>query len=296
MTLGKESKAQAQGKAKPGCVPLEPLRFNFKPRALRLLLAALADPGPASRSAWSLRSGVRAGHLSETMAELSGARAIDVKLEAEGIKILVQPVEFWRERPICRRDVWIESWANVARQSRLDLVSEAPGLTDALANVARGSANVDPGLAADVAGRVSESVNDSVNNSLPKLGSPPQNGEIPQNGERPSTTRAGRHVKRNDVLKENVGTFNAEDSVNNLRERVRQFVGDRDWSRYWSAPRWSRIFDEPERAALLDGALSYLKAGIADGSVRIRLNNGAALWEEFGRAERERLKAITQRT
>lgn len=274
----------------------EVLRFNFKPRGLRLVLAAMADPGPSSHFNWSLRSGIGTRHLAEIISQLIDLGIIAAQPAAEGMKLLVQPVEFWRERPICRRDVWIQAWANVARQTRLDLVTEWDGLPEALANAARANVAGDPEAAYVAGGKVDK----TVNKSLPESGTPrfgeqsPRFGEqkVPESGS-PCTTRAG-DVKRNDVTvryvpSADVGTFN-ETNGEQLRQRVREFVGHRDWERFWAQPRWCRIFEEPERAALLDGALRFLLAGIADGSVRIRVAAGAALWEQFGRMERERMK------
>lgn len=113
---------------------IEPLRFNLKPNVLRLVLAAAADPGPASRKAWSVRAGVPLNHLRPALEEAMRIGALAVSPEAEGLRLLVQPVAMWRERELVGAADWAAAWSN-GRQHKLDLATEAQTLTEALAEV-----------------------------------------------------------------------------------------------------------------------------------------------------------------
>lgn len=111
---------------------LELLRFGWTPNQLKLLLVALADAGPVERRVWVARSGVPRNHLAAVLAEcerLGGAR---VNPSVEGLAIHVQPVEFWRVTPLMERAEWAVAWRGVV-QERLQLPTEMPGLTEALA-------------------------------------------------------------------------------------------------------------------------------------------------------------------
>ncbi len=298
-----ESIPQKQAKIKAF---LEVLRYNWKPTAMQLLLAALGHGGPSSRRNWSIRSGIPAQHLGGVIHELQMGGAIHAEVNDEGIKILVQPIEFWRERQLCRRDVWSVAWADAARQTRLDLVTEADGLWEALSDIgpvpAEQTADVveerRDAAAAPVQLTGAMPVNNPVNKSPPEI-RVPEIGEktsrisgenLPNFGsamEVPCTTRAP-DVKRYDVLKGTFRTYNVDSDCEQLRDRVQAFVGDRDYERYYGRPCWCWLFEDPA-ASQLERALRYLTAGIAEGAIRIRKSPGAALWEQFGRLQREEI-------
>lgn len=100
---------------------------------LRLLIAALRDSGPCSVKTWADRSGIRENHVLTIIRMAEGQQAIKSVTGPEGIRLLVQPESFWRERPLTTPARWAESWARMAAQTRLDLVTERPGLNEMLA-------------------------------------------------------------------------------------------------------------------------------------------------------------------
>lgn len=113
---------------------LDLLRFNWKPSVIRLALAALADAGPVARRVWVVRSGLPPNHFAPTLEEARRLGLLVAECPAEGLRLLVQPVEFWKERPLAGAEDFARAWARaVAEQRRLPLATEMPTLPDALA-------------------------------------------------------------------------------------------------------------------------------------------------------------------
>lgn len=112
---------------------LELLRFNWKPSVIRLALAALADAGPVPRRVWVVRSGLPANHFASALAEAQRLGVLVVEIPAEGLKLLVQPVAFWKERPLTGAEEFARAWSGAAVQGRMSLGTEMPSLSEALA-------------------------------------------------------------------------------------------------------------------------------------------------------------------
>lgn len=109
------------------------LRFNWKPSLVRLGLAAAADAGPCDVRTWAARSGVPRNHVLESAREGARLGLFAIECLPEGLRLVLQPAEFWRERELCERGEWAAAWGATGRsQARLGLVTEAPGLADAL--------------------------------------------------------------------------------------------------------------------------------------------------------------------
>ncbi len=100
---------------------------------IRLALAALVDAGPVSRRVWVVRSGLPANHFSAALQEAQRLGLLVVEVPAEGLRLLVQPVAFWRERPLTDAAEFQRAWQAVAVQGRMGLGTEMPSLADALA-------------------------------------------------------------------------------------------------------------------------------------------------------------------
>jgi hypothetical protein len=66
--------------------------------------------------------------------------------------------------------------------------------------------------------------------------------------------------------------------VDGIRERVRHFVGENDWHRFWA--RAGYLWENVDRVRSLENSLDYLAAGVKTGEVNIRSTNGAALWSQ----------------
>ena len=113
---------------------LELLRFKWKPQALRLLVAALAEAGPASRARWVVRSGIPGNHLIAVMQEVQRLGGCKLELSEDGIAVHVQPVSFWRVTPLVEAQEWAQSWGGIGT-TKLDLATEARTLADALSSV-----------------------------------------------------------------------------------------------------------------------------------------------------------------
>jgi hypothetical protein len=108
----------------------ELLRYNWKPSIVRLCLAALEDAGPVSKRAWAVRSGVPDNHLLPAVREAERLGAVAVEHGPEGMRLLVQPASFWRERELHGPEAWAGAWT---RAEQIRLGPEAPGLAEALA-------------------------------------------------------------------------------------------------------------------------------------------------------------------
>jgi hypothetical protein len=104
-------------------------------------------------------------------------------------------------------------------------------------------------------------------------------------------------VKRSNVERFNVGScenFATSDEVSNLKDLVRKFVGDADWSdkRLWNSGLGYRHTIFMEESTRLRNALNYCEAGLKSGECRIKKTRGAMLWNEFQRLRREPLMRI----
>ena len=111
---------------------LELLRFGWTPNQLKLLLVALADPGPVQRPVWVARSGVPRNHLAAILGEVQRLGGAVVEPGPEGLAIRVQPVEFWRVTPLMESHEWALAWRGVV-QARLNLRTEMPSLAETMA-------------------------------------------------------------------------------------------------------------------------------------------------------------------
>jgi hypothetical protein len=114
---------------------LEILRFNWKPSVIRLLLAAAVDAGPVAAQTWARRSGVPRNHLLPAVREAERLGALAVEPLPEGLRLLVQRVEMWRERPECSAEEFSRAWGRAVEQLRMQLATEMPGLGEALAAI-----------------------------------------------------------------------------------------------------------------------------------------------------------------
>lgn len=226
---------------------LELLRFNWKPSVIRLALAALADAGPVALKTWVARAGLPANHFAAVLGESERLGLIVVETPAEGIRLLVQPVAYWRERPMLSAEEFARMWEGSMVQCRMAL---GPGLAEA--------ASRNPVL-------------------LPESGG--ESARIPgQECGFPSST-----FRRSDVSEiERTTSKRGDEHGDGLRERVRLFVGERDWRKFWEHDEWQDIFDDVQRAKVLASSLRYLQAGLREG-VAFRKNGGAALWADYKR-------------
>lgn len=113
----------------------EALNYKWKPQAIRLLWAASLDAGPVDLDIWSRRTGIPRNHLLNTVREVERLGGIATEILAEGLKVAVLPVKFWRVTEISNVADWRRAWVIGSRQERLDIASEMPDLADALASV-----------------------------------------------------------------------------------------------------------------------------------------------------------------
>lgn len=120
--------------------PYDLLRFNWKPSLLRLALAVWRDGGPVSEDDWAVRSGVKRNHLLPALREAVRNGLLKCEMMPEGLRLLVQPFEFWTGPDVdelSRRVEWDRAW-QVSGQARMALATEEPGLAAALAGVVDG--------------------------------------------------------------------------------------------------------------------------------------------------------------
>lgn len=258
-------------------VAVELLRFDWRPTQLRLLLAALADAGPVSRRTWAVRAGVPANHLAEVVGECSRLGGLRPEGGPEGLSLFVQPPEFWRVTPLAEVAVFSDAWQGPGRQRRMALVTEAPGLAEAMSAggaIANSRSPIAEANARNPGGKV----------PLPITGI---RERVPDSGCDVSTT-----FRRSDVFDPKRLTSKRGEGIDHhsrdgcataeLSERVRVFVGERDWRRYWENEEAQSIFSDAVRAAVLSSSLRYCQASIREG-VRVRKNTGAMLWEDYKR-------------
>lgn len=263
---------------------IELLRFDWSRTQGRLLLAAMADAGPVSARAWAVRSGVPRNHVLPTIAECERLGGLKQELRAEGIVLLVQPESFWRVTPLAEAAAWAEAWRNVA-QERLALVTEARSLAEAMTE-----------MRAAVEGRLPD---------RNPVGTRPESGGDDRNpgGSCTSfegTSSSSETFRRSDVLdpKRITSKRSGEeerlarsDEHYQLQERVRLFVGERDWRRYWEQDEPQAIFADAQRAEVLRNSLRYCQAALKEG-VAVRKNTGAMLWEDYKRGLRKVLCGV----
>lgn len=267
---------------------LEILRFNWKPSLVRLLLAAAADAGPVSAAVWARRTGLPRNHLLPAMRAAEKLQALAVEMRPEGFRLLVLPVEMWRERPECDAMEFAHAWGRTVEQMRLALVTEAPSLRDALAVAPKSG------------------VESPLSKGSPDFGvESPNFGELPPKfgghdriSESAGTERSGTFRRETfqaenvSTFKRNVGAPESGDGGDALRRRVESFVGPTDWRKFWMHERYQEIFDDPIRSGVLAGSLRYLQAGLKQGVVKLRTNAGRTLWEDYQRSLRTRLAKI----
>lgn len=251
---------------------IELLRFDWSRTQQRLLLAALADAGPVSKHVWAVRSGVPRNHVLPTIAECERLGGLKQELKAEGIVLLVQPVSFWRVTPLAEAAAWLEAWRNVA-QERLALVTEARSLAEAMTE-----------MRAAVEGRLPEADRNPV-------GTRPESGGADRNPVGSCTS--SETFRRSDVLdqKRLTSKRGEEEERSTLPERVRLFVGERDWRRYWEQDEPQAIFADAQRSAVLLSSLRYCQAALKEG-VAVRKNTGAMLWEDYKRGLRKMICGV----
>jgi hypothetical protein len=109
------------------------LQHDVNGKALRLIVAALMDAGPVSKTDWAARAGLPQAHFARTLAEAERLKIIEARAEADGLKLFVRPPAFWRVTPLVTDAAQASAWVKPQAQARLSISTEAPDLTDALA-------------------------------------------------------------------------------------------------------------------------------------------------------------------
>lgn len=229
----------------------EILRHKWNLNVLQLFLAACVDRGPCQRREWAMRSGVDEGHMAERIALADACRVLKPSDAPEGTILTPLPPQWWKLTPR-PMEAFARAWGKATTQTPLDLSTEMPSLVEMMA--------VD---------------------AIPKSGIDPQIGD--------RASPLYNTFTRSTFVRSNVGTLKRPDGAA-LREKVRVFVGDGDYAKFWGKPCYDDIFAQQARADALDASLCHLKAGVVEGSVKIRTTRGRALWDAFQRRERETLK------
>lgn len=135
------------------------------------------------------------------------------------------------------------------------------------------------------------------NNTLPDSGNRPAKGlktgaemhGLPNSGNLPDSGNGGKggDVKRLSVetlerLNVNGARARLPDSGNDeagsLQERIRKFVGDDDYAFHWERAHY--LWRDPERLLQLRRSVNYFLAGVRSGEVKVKTNNGRALWSQ----------------
>jgi hypothetical protein len=295
-------------------VAVELLRFKWKPCELRVLLAASFDPGPTSQRDWQIKTGVPANHLMETIVELERLRGLSIQAVDPGLVLRVLPVSFWKAKPIVDPPVFLKAWPPNIGQARLDLVTEAPSLTEALCAVSVSGSSTLASALRPIDGR-----NSSTATSAPALTPSPVPAVLPESGavspesgsfgadssgiRRISTgirsVLGGKGGNVPNVKRSNVSDLKRETSKRSdagaregseaeaLRDEVRRFVGDLDFRKFYERPDYALIFECADRGKVLENSLRYCLAAIKEG-VAVQKNHGAMLWDEFKRQSRNR--------
>jgi hypothetical protein len=80
-----------------------------------------------------VRSGLPENHFSSALDEACRLGLLIVETPAEGLRLLVQPVAFWQERPRFGAEEFARAWERATAQGRMPLATEQPGLAEALA-------------------------------------------------------------------------------------------------------------------------------------------------------------------
>lgn len=253
---------------------IELLQFDWRPTQLRLLLAAAADAGPVLERAWAVRSGVPRNHVKDVIRQvvrLGGARA---EVRAEGVALHVQPVNFWQVTPLADAAEWAAAWRAGGRQERLALVTEATDLGAALAEVgANGRLRIPVGVSPD-SGK-----------SAPDSGGA---DDLCTTFRRSDVLDPRRITSKRPAAAPDSGEVGGAGPGAGLAERIRLFVGERDWRRYWEGDDVQAIFEDGTRARVLESSLRYCQAALKEG-VAVRKNTGAMLWEDYRRTLRDKL-------
>lgn len=168
---------------------LELLNFDLNLRPLKVITAAMADPGPLPHRVWAARAGIPVQHLAAAFAELERVRAAVVVNVAEGVRIMVQPMALWRGA-IRPRQAWLAAWRQGPAQSKLDIATEQPDLPEALSNDA---ARIVALPKADTLEDLAQLQEDLAHiRHLPPVGVSPQIGELaPQFGEQVGSPQIG---------------------------------------------------------------------------------------------------------
>lgn len=93
-----------------------------------------------------------------------------------------------------------------------------------------------------------------------------------------STTLDVRHVDQRNVDVSDAGRTTTNDQ---LQERVRAFVGEPDWARYWSRAEYDHLWTDAHCRDALEKALSDCRTRIKD-KIPVKKTRGAMLWNQFG--------------
>lgn len=255
------------------------------------------------------------GNVSETLNGLVRARVVE-KCGA-GVYAVRLPVEQWA---VAQRLEWtqavrdLDAWLNKEPEQMelgpgADALGEPPSLSQALRELA-GTTTVFPAQCRDAVRSGDRrnvgqaSAPPSARGPVPESGTVPENGTgvpdsgthgvsrcgsgaanaVPESGTPPTYRRLNvpseeRLTSKRPAPVPESGTA----PTAGLREKVRTFVGERDWRRYWELPDYQDIFEDPLRATVLSSSLRYCQAGLKEG-VPVRKNTGSMLWDDYKRA------------
>ena len=102
---------------------------------------------------------------------------------------------------------------------------------------------------------------------------------------------------RSNVQRSNVerSEESCEIFANQLKDRVRAFVTERDWcnKKLWDQGTGYRHSIFMQEGKDLDAALRYCQAGLKSGECHVKKTPGAMLWDEFQRMRRQRASSPT---
>lgn len=250
------------------------------------------------------------GNVSSTLESL--IRALVIEECGPGLYAIKLPVEGWRIPPrlnwtgaLQEMDAWLrrgpESELGEPGEGRL---GESPSISQAL----RELAGLSDFPAACRRGAMRDRRDASRSIAAPDAGASgtvgvPESGTVggtrcvpaavPESGTYPTFRRLNvpseerLTSKRLDVPES--GTPKAP--IDGLREKVRAFVGERDYRRYWERDEEQAIFDDPLRSEVLWSSLRYCQAGIKEG-IQVRKNTGSMLWSDYRRSLAAKLSRV----
>jgi ribosomal protein L24E len=258
------------------------------------------------------------GNASETLSGLVRARVIEKC--GIGVYAIRLPVEQWAvpmrlewTQAVREVDAWLNQEPAQLEMSGAgaDALGEPPSLSQALRELAGTTTTNFPALCRDAVRSGDRryvgqaSAPQAVRDPVPDSGTVPENGMgVPESGTL-GVSRCGSGAadavpdsgtahtyKRNNVSSEeritskrvpvpDSGT-SAGQADPKLRDKVLEFVGERDWRRYWEWPEYQEIFEDPFRAKILAGCLRFCRAKLREG-VPLRKNPGSMLWDEYKR-------------